>query len=240
MGIKAKWCKLKKARWKNLFSSTSMLPDDRSANEDIDDVSNWTDSEVLLVSDNSSSPYEKCPNHPFSEHILTSRTLTESSISNLEIYLFKLWNLRQRERKEEKKGKRERTEKSQQINCHDLNVASSFKAKVLSLNNSPAWCDRQSHRRWCSVPVHSSAGTPTRWGGVSSSVRSFADGTAALFLAGWDSSHALQRFSQSTPPCMKNAHNWHNLPHPPRATQWRSKYRGKKKALKTLFLLFVQ
>lgn len=39
MGIKAKWCKLKKARWKNLFLSTSTLPDDRAANEDIDDVS---------------------------------------------------------------------------------------------------------------------------------------------------------------------------------------------------------
>lgn len=142
-----------------------------------------------------------------------------------------------------KERKRARTEKSQEINCHELNVASSFKAKVLSLNNSPAWSDRQSHQRWCSVPVHSSAGTLTRWAGVSSSVRCFADGTAALFLTRWDSSRALQRFSQSTPPCMKNAHNWHNLPLPPRATQWRSKYRGKekkKKALKTLFLLFVQ
>lgn len=64
-----------------------MLADDRAANEDIDDVSH---SEVLVVSDNESSFYEKCPNYPFSEHILTSRTLTESSISNLEIYLFKL------------------------------------------------------------------------------------------------------------------------------------------------------
>lgn len=64
-----------------------MLPDDGPANEDTEDVSNWTESEVLLVP---SSPYEKCPNRPFSEHILTSKTLTEPSISNLEIYLFKL------------------------------------------------------------------------------------------------------------------------------------------------------
>lgn len=139
-----------------------------------------------------------------------------------------------------KERKRERTEKSQQISCHDLNVASSFKAKVLSLNHSPAWCDGQRHQGWCSAPVHSSAGTLTRLAGVSSSVRSFSDGTAALFLPRWDSSHALHRFSQSTPPCMENAHNWHNLPLPPRATQWRSKYKGGKKALKTLFLLFVQ
>lgn len=62
-----------------------MSPDDRSANEGVHDVSNGTDSEVLLV-----SVPVKCPNQPFSEQILTARTLTESSMSNLEIYLFKL------------------------------------------------------------------------------------------------------------------------------------------------------
>lgn len=43
---------------------------------------------------------------------------------------------------------------------------------------------------------------------------------------------------QWTPPCTENTHIWHNLPLPPRATQWHSKYRGKRE-LKTLFFIFI-
>lgn len=120
-----------------------MLPDEW-ANEDNDDVS------IGLIQRFS---WSVIMNQVLMKSVLTAHSVNISSpqepSQNLQLAILKYiyLNFETSGKGKERRRERERTEKSQQINCHDLNVASSFKAKVLSLNNSPAWSDRQSHQR---------------------------------------------------------------------------------------------
>lgn len=105
---------------------------------------------------------------------------TESSNSNFEIYLFKLWNLSQKKKGREKdRKKEERKQKSQQVNHQQ--VAKSKSPVRLSSEAEP--------------PEMTSVYDSARWAGISSSFCSYTDETPVLVLTRWDSSHALQRVS---------------------------------------------
>lgn len=161
-----------------------------------------------------------------------TRNLTEPGkkwrifYSQLWIYIYLIFetSVKRRKKKEWKKeGRKERKQKSQQISRHNLNIATSLKVK---------WSDRSTRDvslRFCMNTVLMSRHL-----------------LELLLLHRWDISlfpHQMGFISRSPAGlpstsqlhhAPKTTHNWHNLPLPPLATQWHSKYRGKG-AFKSLF-----
>lgn len=85
------------------------------------------------------------------------------------------------------KRRKERKQKSQQVNHHNLNIATSLKVKALHGLTEEETPEMTS--------VHGSASALFRWAGISLSFRSFTDETSVWCLTRWDSSHALQLIS---------------------------------------------